>query len=83
MKLDAISPEVERFIDEQVNAGRFATREAVVEAAVAQMMLGTMSTDLDDADLAAIRTADEEIARGEAVDFHSFAADMRKKYCER
>jgi Arc/MetJ-type ribon-helix-helix transcriptional regulator len=71
-------PELEKFIDDQVKAGRFATPEAAVEAAVQQMMIEQMR-ELDDETIDAINRAEEQIDRGQGVDFKKFAADMRKK----
>jgi hypothetical protein len=36
---------------------------------------------LNDEDVRAIAAADEEIDRGEFLDFDAFAAEMRTKYC--
>lgn len=80
MQLQPIKPEVERFIDEQVQTGRFSSREAVVEAAVERMMDEREEYALDDEDVAAIIESEEQIDRGEFVEFETFAAEMRKKY---
>jgi Arc/MetJ-type ribon-helix-helix transcriptional regulator len=80
MQLQPIKPEVERFIDEQVQTGRFSSREAVVEAAVERMMDEREEFALDDEDVAAIIESEEQIDRGEFVEFETFAAEMRKKY---
>ena len=36
--------------------------------------------ELDDETAAAINRADEQMARGEGIDFKQFAAEMRKKF---
>ncbi len=41
-----LKPELQRFIDDQVNEGRFASRAEVVEAAVARLMLDPQSDSL-------------------------------------
>ena len=81
MQLLPINPEVERFIDEEVQAGRFSSREAVVEAAIGKMMVEREEFALDEEDVAAIIESEEQIDRGEFVEFETFAAEMRKKYC--
>jgi Arc/MetJ-type ribon-helix-helix transcriptional regulator len=80
MQPQAIRPDVERFIEDQVKAGRFASREALVEAAVERMMFEAQASTLDAIDVAEIRAAQDRIDRGEFVEFDSFAAKMRKKY---
>ena len=80
MNVQLTKPELQRFVDEKVRAGEFATPEAVVEDALARMM----ETDaLTGEDWEAIRRADEEIERGEFVEWDTFAAEMRKKHCGR
>jgi Arc/MetJ-type ribon-helix-helix transcriptional regulator len=81
MQVQLRRPELEKFIDDQVRAGHFPSPEAAVEAAVEHMMLGQSNSDeLDDDTAAAINRADEQIARGEGIDFKQFAAEMRKKF---
>lgn len=78
MQVQLRRPELEKFIDEQVKAGHFPTPEAAVEAAVEHMMLD--HDELDDETAEAINRADEQLARGEGIDFKQFAAEMRKKF---
>ena len=77
MQVRLTKPELAQFIDAQVKAGNFTSPEAAVEAAVEQMMLD--SSPLDQATVDALNEADEQIDRGEGIDFETFAADMRKK----
>jgi Arc/MetJ-type ribon-helix-helix transcriptional regulator len=79
MQLQLSKPELEKYITDKVRAGEFPSPEAVVEDAIARVMHGDVV--LSDEDLAAIREADAQFERGEVVDFDSFAAEMRKKYC--
>lgn len=74
-------PELEAFLDEQVKAGRFPSREAAVEAAVERMMVE--ESELDDETLTAIDRAEDEIARGEALDWKDVSAELRAKYLGR
>ncbi len=73
-------PELARFIDKEVKAGHFPSPEAAIEAAVEQMMLDRTVDDLNDETADAINRADEQIKRGEGIDFKQFAAEMRKKF---
>ncbi len=78
MQVQLKKPELEQFIAEEVKAGRFASPEAAVEAAVEEMMLSR--GELDDETAAAINRAEEQIDRGEGIEFKRFAAEMRKKF---
>ena len=78
------NPELEKFIDDEVRAGHFASPEAAIEAAVERMMLDRQDDDIvddiDDETAAAINRAEAQIDRGEGIDFKEFAAEMRKKF---
>lgn len=77
MDVRLTNPRLEQFITEQVRVGNFDSAEAVLEAALEQMM---DSATLSDEDLQAIDEADEQIDRGESIDFDTFAARTRTKY---
>jgi Arc/MetJ-type ribon-helix-helix transcriptional regulator len=74
-----LKPETQKFIDEQVSAGRFRTSDELVDDAVSRLM-SEDEFELDDETVAAIDRAEEEFARGEWVDFDAFALEMRKQY---
>jgi Arc/MetJ-type ribon-helix-helix transcriptional regulator len=78
MQVQLTKPELEQFITEKVKAGEFPTPEAVVEDALARMMMGEIT--LTDEDVDAINDAAAQFQRGEAINFEQFAADLRKKY---
>jgi Arc/MetJ-type ribon-helix-helix transcriptional regulator len=80
MDITLSKPEVERFVNEQVGAGHFASPAEVVEAALARLMLDPVFDDLDDATLAAMEEGNAQIERGEGIEFEAFAAEMRKRY---
>jgi hypothetical protein len=63
----SLRPEVQQLIDDEVRAGRFATPEAVVEAAILEKH-GATEHELDDETVAAIIKGREQHTRGEAVD---------------
>lgn len=75
-----LRPEVERFIDEQVKSGQYPTAEAVVEAALADMVNGQQADPLDAEDWAAIAESDAEFDRGEGIDFADLKADFAKRF---
>ena len=78
MQVRLTKPQLEQFIAEQVRAGRFPSPDAAVEAAVERMMQDPMG-ELDQETVDAINRAEEQIDRGEGIDFKEFAATMRKK----
>jgi len=73
-----LKPELQKFIDDQVTAGHFTSAGEAIEAAIEQMMRASEDDDLDDAAAAAINRAEEQLDRGEGIDSHQFAAEMRK-----
>lgn len=75
-----LQPELQKFVEDQVKSGRFPSTAAVVEAGIARLMLDPDPDDLDAADLAAIEESEQQIARGEDVDWAETAAMLRKQY---
>lgn len=73
------NPEVERFVAEQVQSGRFPSADAVLEEAVGRMMQEPPEA-LSDEDRTAIDEADADVERGEYVEFDTFAAEIRRQY---
>ena len=71
-----IKPEFEKFIEEQVKAGKFASPAAVLEAGLERLMFD----ELDEQDLAAIEESRSQIARGEDMDWREVSARLRSKY---
>ena len=80
MQVELTRPELERYIAEQVEAGYFPSAQAAIEAAIEQMMLAGEQFELTDKDVEAINEAEDQIDRGEFVDFDTFAAEMRKRH---
>jgi putative addiction module CopG family antidote len=76
----SLSPELKKYVEEQVRAGRFASADEVVEAGLARLMLDPAPDALDDEDLAAIDESEAQVERGEDMDFTQVAAALRKKY---
>ena len=79
MKLQ-LTPELERFIDQQVKAGRFASPDEVVEAGLARLMLDPEPEALDPAEVEEVRASLKEMTRGEVVDWKKHSADVRKRF---
>jgi Arc/MetJ-type ribon-helix-helix transcriptional regulator len=79
MSLNFDKPEVARYIDEQVAAGRFPSDVALIEAAVEQMMLDD-SMEITDEVADALNEAEEAIDRGEVVTLDEVKAELRTKY---
>jgi len=75
-----LTPELERFVQDQVQSGRFASPEEVLEAGLARLMLDPAPDELDEEDLAAIQESEEQIARGEVIDWKEASAMLRRKY---
>ena len=77
MKL-VLKPETERFIDEQVKAGRFPTPEAMIEAALEEFR-SVGEGEMDDSTVAAINEGLDQANRGEGIELETF----RKKFFKR
>jgi Arc/MetJ-type ribon-helix-helix transcriptional regulator len=75
-----LKPQYQKFIDEQVRAGRFASPEEAIEAGVARLMFDPESDDLDDETLAAIEQSEVEFERGEGIPLEQAADEIRKRY---
>ena len=74
-----LAPEVERFVAAQVAAGRFASAEELLTAAVLRLRDEDAAADeLDDADRAAIAEADAEIAAGLDRPWDEVEAELRR-----
>ena len=80
MQAKISKPELEQFITEQVRDGHYPSPDAAVEAAIERMMQDLTEDDLDDETVAAINRAEEQLGRGEGIDFAEFAAQMRQRF---
>ena len=78
MQLRLQKPDIERFIDEQVKAGRFPNAEAVVETALFLMMEDEVVPTSED--ITAFQKSEKQIDSGESVEFGEFAARIRRKH---
>jgi putative addiction module CopG family antidote len=75
-----MKPDLERFVAEQVSAGRFSSETEVLEAAVARLMLDPAPQELDARVVREIQTGLDQMRRGEVVDWENYSAEVRKKY---
>ena len=76
----ALKPEDERYIREQVGAGRYASAEDALAAAVAQLRQADRAGDFAPGELdALIREAEAEFGRGEGYTM----AEMREHFAQR
>lgn len=70
-----LRPELERFIADQVKAGRYSSAAEAVEAGVARLMLDPKP---DARDLADLRESLGQMARGETIDARLLHAQLRR-----
>lgn len=70
-----LRPELERFIADQVKAGRYSSAAEAVEAGVARLML---DPEPDARDLADLRESLGQMARGETIDARLLHAQLRR-----
>ena len=77
MQIILKSPDLERFIDEQVKAGRYSSPEALVEAAIADFRDNSVA-ELDDDTIEAINEAEDPLDRGEGMELDAFRDHMKK-----
>jgi antitoxin ParD1/3/4 len=75
-----LKPELQQFVEEQVRAGRFATVQEALEAAVARLMLDSDGADLDEATMDAIERAEAQLDRGEGIPLEEAFNRLRNKY---
>jgi putative addiction module CopG family antidote len=73
-----LKPEARKFVENLISAGRYRSIDEVVQVAVDRMMIEA-DFELDENTVAAINRAEEQIDRGEGIDFDSFAAQMRDR----
>lgn len=80
MTVRVAKAELEKFVEEQVQAGHFGSADEVVEAALAQMKLQDGELELDEESQAAIAESEAQIARGQALDWKQVSVELRRKY---
>ena len=79
-----LKAELEKFVQDQVRAGRFSSAGEVIEAGLARLMLDPPDEgELDAQTLAAIEDADAQIDRGECMPLDDAFAQLRRKHFDR
>lgn len=68
------------FVADQVKSGRYGSADAAVEDAIERLMIESPPAKLSARDRAAIRQSDEEVTRGETIDFDTAARQLRRKF---
>jgi Arc/MetJ-type ribon-helix-helix transcriptional regulator len=74
-----LKPEDERFLNEQVKAGRFSSAEDAVAEAIDRLRWGDEITPTRD-DLAAVREGLAQLDRGEGIPWEQARRDLNAKY---
>jgi len=75
-----LKPELQKFIDEEVKAGNFASADEVIEAGLARLMLDPAPRDADAETLAAIDEAEGQMDRGEGLPLDEAFTKLRQKH---
>ncbi len=78
----SLPPRLAKFVEEQVNAGRFLSAEEVVQAGLARLMLDPMPGDeeLDAEVMRELEAAEAEFGRGEGIPLEEAHARLREKF---
>jgi len=79
----ALKPEIERFIENLVDGGRFGSPADVLEEALTRMMEEEAAAEMDTRTLRAIDVSEEQIARGEYRSWKEVSRELRAKYLGR
>jgi len=78
-----VKPHLEKYIEEQVNAGRFSSAVELVEAGIARLMLDPMPDGVDDDDLRRLLVSIEQDERGEVIDGRILHAQIRRLFIDK
>jgi Arc/MetJ-type ribon-helix-helix transcriptional regulator len=78
MHVELINPALQKYVADKVNAGEFPSAEAVVEDALNRAMREEIELTDDEAE--AINQAEDEIDRGEFVEWRDLSAKLRAKH---
>ena len=75
-----LPPELEKFVEEEVRAGRYESPERLVEAAVSHLMGASTIDDFAPGELAElIAEGEADIARGDVIDGDEVFAMLRRE----
>jgi putative addiction module CopG family antidote len=78
----SIEPDLAKFIEEQVRAGRYGTADAAVNAAVSRLKAEQelLAEEVDDEDVAAIEEGLAQLDRGETLPWEQVRAELKAKH---
>lgn len=74
-----LNPELEKFVDEKVKTGQFGSREEVIEAGLARLMLDP-EPELDEETLSELAEGEAQIDHGESRPWEEVKAELVAKY---
>lgn len=74
-----LRPEVQKFVEDRVKLGQYASTEEVVEAGIARLMLDPEPA-LDEPTLEAIEEGEAQGDRDEVVDWQELKKELLSKY---
>lgn len=75
-----LGPILEKFVNDEVQAGRYHSAEEAVRAGVARLMLDPLPEAIDPEEWEEIRQAIEQADRGEFVDAEEFHREIRVRF---
>jgi putative addiction module CopG family antidote len=78
MKLK-LRPEVQKFVEDRIKAGQYASTDELVEAGIARLMLDPEPV-LDEDTLHAIEEGEADGDRGDVVPWNKLKAELLGKY---
>ncbi len=80
MQIFVSKPHLEKYIESQINEGRFTTPTDVVEAALAQLMESDAEPELDEETCNKALRANAQIDRGEGRTLEAVATELRSRF---
>lgn len=80
MNIQLTKPDLEKFVEEQVRTGRFASAEDVIEAGLTHLMIDHVVGSLDEEVIDAIDESERQIEKGQVRDWKEVSAELRRKY---
>jgi putative addiction module CopG family antidote len=78
----SLKPEVQKFIDDQVKAGRFHSADELVETAINSMMFDD-GVEVDSATGEALEEGEAQLERGEGRPWEDVKAELQAKHLQK
>lgn len=72
--------ELEKFVQEQVQAGNYPSAQELIESAVARLKFDEEQEQLPPEIWEAIAQAEEEFEKGDSVDWEEFKVQFQKRF---